>query len=103
MQFKISPDFIERHAPLTWREIEYGLQNSWIDNDAAVQLAISRVSSERTSSPDAINLASVLPNEKYRIPEIIHRLAESDPNFSRGKWLFLLLAWLFENRNDFHD
>lgn len=38
--------------------------------------------------------------EKYRAGEVVHRLAATDSEISRDKWLFVLLAWLYANRDE---
>jgi hypothetical protein len=97
MNFKIPMAFIRPRSRLTWREVEFGLENGWLSDDAAIDLAIDRVTAG-DDSRDVVELASVLPHEKYKIPQIVRRLAERDPRCSKDKWLFLLLAWLYEHR-----
>lgn len=95
MQLPIPLGFVKSLTTLTWREVELGLQNRWLTDDAAIQLAADCVS----PSPDVLELAALLPSEKYRAGELVHRLAEADSEVSPGKWLFLLLAWLYANRD----
>jgi hypothetical protein len=102
MTFKVPLTFIRSRAHLTWREVEFGLQNGWLTDEAAIELAIDRVMAG-DDSPGVLELASVLPGEKYKVTEIIRGLAERDRECSNGKWLFLLLAWLYENRDAVHD
>ena len=98
MNFKIPSTFIRLRSHLTWREVELGLQNGWLTDEAAIDLAIDRVTAG-DDSPDVVELASVLPHEKYKAPFIVRGLAERDSACSREKWLFLLLAWLYEHRD----
>lgn len=98
MDFKIPSTFIQPRSRLTWREVELGLQNGWLSDDAAIDLGIDRVTAG-DNSPDVVELASVLPQEKYKVPQIVRRLAEREPECSMDKWLFLLLAWLYEHRD----
>jgi hypothetical protein len=98
MDLKIPLAFIQSRSRLTWREVEFGLENGWLTNEAVIALAINRVTTGDVST-DVLALASVLPNEKYEVPQILRRLAERDSVCSKGKWLFLLLAWLYEHRD----
>ncbi|HJQ35809.1 MAG TPA: DUF2247 family protein [Thermoanaerobaculia bacterium] len=102
MDFKIPSTFIRRRCHLTWHEVEFGLQNGWLTDDAAIDLAIDRVTAGDESA-DVVALASVLPHEKDKAPQIIRRLAERDPECSNEKWLFLLLAWLYEHRDSIDE
>lgn len=102
MNFQIPSTFIKARARLTWREVELGLQNRWLADETPIDLAIDRVTTG-DNSPDALELASLLPNEKYKVIEIVRRLAASDPQYSPKKWLFLLLAWLYEQRDVVED
>lgn len=98
MNFQIPSTFIRSRSHLTWREVEFGLQNGWLRDGTAIDLAIHRVAAG-DDSPDVVELASVLLHEKYKVPQILRRLAERDPEYSKDKWLFLLLAWLYEHRD----
>lgn len=102
MNFKLPSTYIRPRAHLTWREVEFGVQNGWLTDEEAIELAIDRVTAG-DDSPDAVELASVLPHEKYKVPEIVRRLAEREPECSKDKWLFLLLAWLYEHRDAVED
>jgi hypothetical protein len=102
MNFKLPSTFIRPRSHVTWREVEFGLQNGWLTDEAAIELAIDRVNAG-DDSPDVVDLASLLPHDLYKVPEIVRRLAERDPECSRDKWLFLLLAWLYEHRADVED
>jgi hypothetical protein len=98
MNFKIPLTLIQPRSHLTWREVEFGLQKGCLTDEEAIGLAIDHVTAGDESS-DVVDLASVLPHEKHNVPEIVRRLAERDPECSRDKWLFLLLAWLYEHRD----
>ncbi|HKS23233.1 MAG TPA: DUF2247 family protein [Thermoanaerobaculia bacterium] len=102
MNFKLSSDFLRRWSPLTWREVEFGLQQQWLTNQTAIDLAIDRVTAA-DDARDVAELASVLPHEEYKVQEIVGRLADRDSEYSADKWLFLLLAWLYEHRDEIDD
>jgi hypothetical protein len=102
MNLQIPVDFVRSRSPLTWREVEFGLQHGWLAAQAAIDLAIDQVMGGNESS-DVAELASVLPHEEHNVPELVHRLAERDPECSKDKWLFLLLSWLYENRTAFEE
>jgi hypothetical protein len=102
MNLKIPWAFIRSRAHLTWREVEFGLQNGWLTDEAAIDIAISHVTAS-DDSPDVVELASVLPHERCKVPEIVRRLTKRGPECSKDKWLFLLLAWLYEHRDDIEE
>jgi hypothetical protein len=102
MNFKIPSAFIRPRVHLTWCEVEFGLQNFWLTHEAVIELAVDR-STQGEDSPDVVELASVLPHEHYKVPEILRRLRDRDIGCAKNKWLFLLLAWLYEHRDEVED
>lgn len=102
MAFEISAAFAQARVRLSWREVEFGLQEGWLTGDAVINIAIDHVTAGDESA-DVLALAALLPNEHYDVPVILCRLSARDANFSKGKWLYLLLAWIYENRDTIND
>lgn len=100
---KLPLDFVRERVSLSWREVEFGLQNGWLDGDDAVGLAMDEVAKDANPSSDVLELASVLPHERGMVPRLVEQLARTSQSFSNEKWLYLLLAWLYCNRTTVPD
>lgn len=102
---KIPLSFVERTlGRLTWRTILFGLENELLDPAAASQAAAASLD-QLDPSPELIELAAARDGEP--VLTYVRQLAElespsADPQVSE-RWLFLVLAWLFENRGDLPD
>lgn len=59
------------------------------------------------SSQEAIELASLLPEEKYLVSNLLDSLVNKEPSpktEERAKpWIFLLLSFLFEHQDEYGD
>ena len=103
VRLRIPYSFIRVRTPVTWRDVRFGLTNDLIASRTAVDLAIERITDP--VDPLLVELAAEQVNE--RILDIVERLAESEPYRSdseiRDKWLYLVLAWLYEHRQDDPD
>jgi hypothetical protein len=89
---------------LTWRELFFGLESGYIDEKKLSEYVCDALTS--TSPPEAIELASLEPQEKHLASNILKSLndkypsTESDPT---KPWIFLLLSFLFENKANYDD
>jgi len=107
MQFlKIPYSFVHKHLVITWREALWGYDHQifgWID---ILDLAIERVRSDSNNQLE-IELASLTKTDTQRIGELLRELALFSPDENNilivKKWLYLTLAWLFENKESFDD
>lgn len=105
LTLRIPLDFIEaKLGGLTWREALFGLENQLIDPKAVSQLAVAGLD-QLDPPPALIDLATSHSGE----PTLHHvrQLAELEPtrsnSLSARKWLYLVLAWLFEHRGELPD
>jgi hypothetical protein len=100
-------DFVLGRTFLTWREALWGYEHQWIDWSCLTELAVERISSESKSHPAAIELAGMMKEETAGAGDLVRVLANTEPVVSeeilRQKWLYLILRWLFENREQFSD
>jgi hypothetical protein len=90
--------------PLTWKDIDWAYKNRLILEKDIVEIAKKKLT--LSSSDEEIELSYFPINEQYLLIELLNFLVlkENDVNdFFSEKWLFISLAWLFQNRNNFDD
>ena len=101
----ITAEFIEARTTVTWREIAFGLDNELLSPGAVADFATARLVSNEDSDLSIVILASLQPGE--RKSELIYRIAaaepEQDSDYIQKKWLYLVLAWVFENQSAYSD
>ncbi|MEJ2010529.1 MAG: DUF2247 family protein [Acidobacteriota bacterium] len=99
--------FIARETTLSWREAEFGHSRGWLGWRDAVELAVSAMQSGAQGPPELVELASVDKSTAWKSGELLKALAATEPELPRaaieGKWLFIRLAWLYENLGSAED
>jgi hypothetical protein len=99
--------FVLEHVSLTWREALWGYEHQWADWSCLSELAASHVGASVANKPDEIELAGMLAIDSAGAGRLARKLAEGEPTMPeeslRKKWLYLLLRWIFENRERFSD
>lgn len=102
---KIPYDFIRQRVRLGWNEIEFGIERGLISPKVAIDRATEQLCSDKTSPKEVVEMASLTEGES--LASLVFRLAQAEtpppPECVREKWLYLVLAWLFENRESLVD
>jgi hypothetical protein len=105
VRLRIPYVFIRERCHMSWREIRFGLVNELLDPAAAIELAVDQVAGLEQPSAAVLELAGANRNEPTL--GFVERLAggehEGDEDAIRGKWLYLVLAWLYEHRDEDSD
>jgi hypothetical protein len=90
---------------MTWREVLFGLTEELLDPAAPTELAAEQLANEERSDPTLIELAGLSSGEDARA--YVDKLAAHEPEEPveeiRAKWLCLVLASIFEHRNEYDD
>lgn len=98
--------FVREHLKLSWRDALWGYEHQLIGWSAIVHLATERLNA---GSDDLLEseIASLTKMETYQVGDLLRKLASASPEedgaLSQRKWLYLLLAWLFENKESVPD
>ena len=89
---------------MTWPEVLFGLRQELLDSAAPIELAEDRLADEENSDPVLIELAG-LSRTDDPLPHVEKLAAAADEPAEeiRGRWLFLVLAWIFEHKHDYDD
>ena len=98
--------FARKHLDLSWGDLFWGYEHGLIGWPGVVDHAMDRVAAG-SNEPAEIELASLTKSDAWRVGELLGELVStlSDEQQMRAerKWLYLILAWLFENRFAFSD
>ncbi|MBW2699423.1 MAG: DUF2247 family protein [Deltaproteobacteria bacterium] len=105
VRLSIPYEFIRGLVRMSWREVRFGLDKELLDPWAPVELAIEQAAGLEQPSAALVDLASAEKDNPIMGP--INKLADGDPprseNDIRNRWLYLVLAWLYENRDAHQD
>lgn len=97
---QIPLSFILGLTHLSWDEAAWGYRNQYIEGSDIVDLACYRLA-EGEPEPAVAELAGILEFENFKVGETLNSLAGKMPvneNSIKSKWLYLRLAWAYENR-----
>lgn len=105
LTLKIPLHFIEaKLGKPTWRDAVFGLENQLLDPNAVVRLAAERLD---LPDPPAALVDLAVADSGAPVLEDVRQLAEQedgeDDAASSRRWLYLVLAWLFEHRDELPD
>lgn len=105
LTMRIPYEFIAGLLEPSWSDIHYGLDHQLISSAVAIDLATARVSRNPSVSAGEIALAG-LPHEAP-VLDTVKELASAEGvrtiAESRSRWLYLALAWIYENRGHILD
>lgn len=111
LAFTIPLDFIEANAGrLTWRELVFGLDAGLLDPRAARELAATRDGGRRAAAAARVvdlqafaRARASADHARAKLERLARREPEQLHELIRDKWLFLVLAWLYEHRAERPD
>ena len=98
-------DFVCKNIELNWGSVFYALQNKIISPKAVIEHAMSELARLNDYPQELLELASL--NKGESVHPYIDILANNEKisgihDFS-NTWLYLLLLWVFENKNSLSD
>ena len=97
--------FVQSKSLLNWRDCLWAYKHELLTWKDLIQVALERVESGSSNELEA-ELASVSKDNVWKVSELAQALAEQDGNSeeaSKQKWLFLCIAWAYENRESLPD
>lgn len=97
--------FAQSKVPLNWMDFLWAYKRNLLTWKNLIQVAIDRVDSGSDNSLE-IELAAVDKQSVWKVSELAEILANQCGNSdeeSKQKWLFLYLAWAYENREKLAD
>ncbi len=96
--FRVPANFALANASLSWKDIKYGIENEYCDNDLAIKYA-EKLMSDSEDVPEAISELVWLSNDNSvmeYVNELVGKEKSLDKDKIADKWLYLILSWLFE-------
>jgi hypothetical protein len=106
MQTRIPVDYVLRMMPPTWADLRFGLERGFISEADVVEAAVKVVSEKLNPSSVEIELAGLLRKEVSHVPLLLTALvasSETTEDTTRRRWLYLVLAWLYDRRESLDD
>ncbi|CAM3790086.1 DUF2247 family protein [Vibrio aquimaris] len=92
--------FTSSLATVSWREILVAVQKRFVSREFAIQAAMAELALLDEYPEQLLDLASLNKNDDIHpyIDELASIQPELDEEVILRKWLFLILAWVYENR-----
>ncbi len=104
--YPIPAEFIEKKADLSWCDIKWGYENNLIGAEVAIKKAENIVLNGNYTKTE-LELSFLIPSESNDILSFFNKLCretnEEENSIIREKWLYILLSWLWKNRESFED
>jgi hypothetical protein len=105
IKLSLSRSFVAEKARLAWREILFGIENELLGPEAAVEFASDEIATKKNPSLVLTRLACVGEGEPM-LPHVVQLASAEPPQDSdkvRDKWLYLVLAWIYEHQASYAD
>lgn len=102
---RIPCDFIQLRSSLSWREVQFGLERRLIGASVAIAHAANQLSDLPQADPVQIQLAASSESDPilHLVVHLAARESRADEESIAAKWLYLVLAWVYENRHSLSD
>lgn len=104
--YPIPFDFIDKNSHLSWCDIKWGYENNLITSDVPIKKAEKNVLTGSYTNPE-LELSFVIPDEVNHVSPFLKELCSEfelkDDLMTKKKWLFIVLSWLWINRNSIED
>lgn len=105
VQLYIPYRFVGERTRMSWGDVRFGLTNQLLDTQAAIEMAVDQVGECEDPSGSLLELAGAGKNDP--VVELVEQLAGGESPRSeeetRNKWLFLVLAWIYEHQSEYPD
>jgi hypothetical protein len=104
VKFRIPAAFVLARAVPRPAELRYGYEHGWLDDADAVAIALA-LYGHGAVPPVVEELALLLSDDFDRVPSLVSRLSQGEPDAEGPArlWLFLALAWVHAHAADFAD
>lgn len=98
-------DYVVSHVSLTWSDLLFALEHDLMAKNAAVKYAYDVIEKEEKPTQTVLALAWVNNEEEmdFYLNELTNQIVEQEENTSQEKFLYLLLNWIFEHKEQCSD
>lgn len=97
--------FVQSKSSLNWGDCLWGYKRELLTWKDLIQVALERVENGSSNELE-LELANVSKDSVWKVSELAQALTEQGGNSeeaSKQNWLFLCLAWAYENRKSIPD
>lgn len=104
MNIKIPYSFFERHMELSWLDVYFGIQSSYISTSVAIEKALAQLYTQEDNLDLISSIAISAERDVVEINGYILELVDTNGFTNENlnnKWLYFALYYLYENRNTF--
>lgn len=105
MSIALPYNYICSNSKISWKDIRYGIERKYLHPKAAIEHAMKLVSASDEYDEKTLELASLSIEESIfpLLDQIVESLTESNIEELNDKWLFLILKWVYEHKEDLND
>lgn len=98
-------EYVVSHIDLTWSDILFALEHNLMAKNVAVKYAYDVIEKEEKTTQTVLALAWVNNEEEidFYLNKLTNQIVEQEDNTSQEKFLYLLLNWVFEHKEQFSD
>ena len=98
-------DYVVSTVNLTWSDLLFAVENGFMARVAAVEHAQYVIEKEEESPQKVLDLAWVGNEEDMYLylKELANHSSEQASNMPQNKFLYLLLNWIYENKERYSD
>jgi len=98
-------EYVVSHVKLTWSDLLLATEQGWMAKKTAVQHTESIIEKEQVVPQKVLDLAWVNNEEEidFYLNELTNQIVEQGENTSQEKFLYLLLNWIFEHKEQCSD
>src|SRR5262245_29014704 len=105
IRLRIPHSFIRGRIPMTWRDVLFGLEQELLDPSAPADFAWEQLTGQQDFEPELVDLARLekWAPSRWLVETLARREQGQAPEETQRKWLYLVLAWFFEHRDEIAD
>ena len=105
IKLSMAAAFISERTHLTWREVQFGIENELLDPRAAIDLVVDELAAQESPSSTLLELATCGMDEPVQglVKQLANAELEPLADEIRDKWLFLVLSWIYLHKDSYRD
>lgn len=98
-------DFVSKRVKLTWKDVLYAIERKLLSPESAIEHATIEISRNEEYHQALLDLASLYKGESVHplLDDLASLEAGQDETMINEKWLYLILDWLFDNKDKYSD
>jgi hypothetical protein len=107
IQVSLPNTFFKKQFPVSGEELAFGFEKGWVSGTDVVDVLAWWWKQGQLLSPADEEIASLSPNNLWQLPELLEKCQRQNVEKNNPRighlWMYLIVAWLFENISTFPD